>query len=446
MTRVIDLSSIEKKIKNSDLLTYTGKVSEVTGLMIESVGPIARMGEVCLIYPTDGVSEPIRTEVVGFSGNKLVLMPLGHVNGIAQGCTVVATNHTFRVPVAEELVGRILDGLGQPIDNKGPIAPTDYYGIDNDPPDPLMRERITKVLPLGIKAIDGLLTCGQGQRLGIFAGSGVGKSTLLGMIARNAVADLNVITLVGERGREVRDFIEKDLKEEGLRKSVLIIATSDQPALVRVKAAMLGTSIAEYFRDKGKNVLFLMDSLTRFAMAQREVGMASGEPPVSRGYTPSVFAMLPRLLERTGNSSKGSITGLYTVLVDGDDLNEPISDTVRGILDGHIVLSRKLANRNHYPAIDVLASVSRVMPDIVTREHYDIANTIKSKMAVYKDAEDLINIGAYKKGANQDIDEAILLNKPIEGFLRQRVEEAHGFDKTVDMMREILRIGAGSQV
>lgn len=444
MTKVIDLSIVERKIKNSDLYTYTGSVSEVTGLMIESEGPIAKMGEVCLIYPSEGDGKPIRTEVVGFSDNKLVLMPLGHVNGIAQGCTVVATNHTFRVPVAEELVGRILDGLGQPIDNNGPVTPTEYYGIDNDPPDPLMRERITKVLPLGIKAIDGLLTCGQGQRLGIFAGSGVGKSTLLGMIARNAVADLNVITLVGERGREVRDFIEKDLKEEGLRKSVLIIATSDQPALVRVKAAMLGTSIAEYFRDKGKNVLFLMDSLTRFAMAQREVGMASGEPPVSRGYTPSVYAMLPRLLERTGNSSKGSITGLYTVLVDGDDMNEPISDTVRGILDGHIVLSRKLANRNHYPAIDVLASVSRVMPDIVTREHYDIANTIKSKMAVYKDAEDLINIGAYKKGANQDIDEAILLNKPIEGFLRQRIEEVHGFDKTVDMMREILRIGAGS--
>jgi flagellum-specific ATP synthase len=444
LTKVIDLSIVERKIKNSDLYTYTGSVSEVTGLMIESEGPIAKMGEVCLIYPSEGDGKPIRTEVVGFSDNKLVLMPLGHVNGIAQGCTVVATNHTFRVPVAEELVGRILDGLGQPIDNNGPVTPTEYYGIDNDPPDPLMRERITKVLPLGIKAIDGLLTCGQGQRLGIFAGSGVGKSTLLGMIARNAVADLNVITLVGERGREVRDFIEKDLKEEGLRKSVLIIATSDQPALVRVKAAMLGTSIAEYFRDKGKNVLFLMDSLTRFAMAQREVGMASGEPPVSRGYTPSVYAMLPRLLERTGNSSKGSITGLYTVLVDGDDMNEPISDTVRGILDGHIVLSRKLANRNHYPAIDVLASVSRVMPDIVTREHYDIANTIKSKMAVYKDAEDLINIGAYKKGANQDIDEAILLNKPIEGFLRQRIEEAHGFDKTVDMMREILRIGAGS--
>ncbi len=444
MTKVIDLSIVERKIKNSDLYTYTGSVSEVTGLMIESEGPIAKMGEVCLIYPSEGDGKPIRTEVVGFSDNKLVLMPLGHVNGIAQGCTVVATNHTFRVPVAEELVGRILDGLGQPIDNNGPVTPTEYYGIDNDPPDPLMRERITEVLPLGIKAIDGLLTCGQGQRLGIFAGSGVGKSTLLGMIARNAVADLNVITLVGERGREVRDFIEKDLKEEGLRKSVLIIATSDQPALVRVKAAMLGTSIAEYFRDKGKNVLFLMDSLTRFAMAQREVGMASGEPPVSRGYTPSVYAMLPRLLERTGNSSKGSITGLYTVLVDGDDMNEPISDTVRGILDGHIVLSRKLANRNHYPAIDVLASVSRVMPDIVTREHYDIANTIKSKMAVYKDAEDLINIGAYKKGANQDIDEAILLNKPSEGFLRQRIEEAHGFDKTVDMMREILRIGAGS--
>ena len=443
MNRKINLTDIDKKINSTDLFTYMGRVSEVTGLMIESEGPIAKVGELCHIYPSEGSGKPVRAEVVGFSGNKLVLMPLGHVSGISQGSIVVASNHSFRVPVTEELVGRVLDGLGEPFDGKGPILPTDYYDIDNDPPDPLKRERIKKALPLGIKAIDGLLTCGQGQRMGIFAGSGVGKSTLLGMIARNAVADINVITLVGERGREVRDFIEKDLKEEGLKKSVLIIATSDQPALVRVKAAMLGTSIAEYFRDKGKNVLFLMDSLTRFAMAQREVGMASGEPPVSRGYTPSVFSMLPRLLERTGNSHKGSITGLYTVLVDGDDLNEPISDTVRGILDGHIVLSRKLANRNHYPAIDVLASVSRVMPDIVTREHYDIANMIKGKMAVYKDAEDLINIGAYKKGANQDIDEAITLHKPIENFLCQRVEEAHSFDTTVGFMEDILKARAG---
>lgn len=439
MNNIIDFSLIKKKIKETDLFTYAGRVTQVTGLMIESEGPIAKVGELCLIYPIDGSDKYVQAEVVGFSGNRLVLMPLGQTYGIGQGSYVVSTKHTLRVPVTEDLVGRVLDGLGRPFDGKAEITPTEYYDIDNDPPDPLLRNRIKDTLPLGIKVIDGLLTCGKGQRIGIFAGSGVGKSTLLGMIARNAVADINVITLVGERGREVKDFIEKDLKEEGLKKSVLIIATSDQPALIRVKAAMLGTSIAEYFRDKGKNVLLLMDSLTRFAMAQREVGMASGEPPVSRGYTPSVFSMLPRLLERSGNSEKGSITGLYTVLVDGDDLNEPIADTVRGILDGHIVLSRALANRNHYPAIDVLASVSRVMPDIVTREHYSISNRIKSKMAIYKDAEDLITIGAYKKGGNKDIDEAVELHKPIEEFLCQKVDEAYDFNSTLGFMKNILK-------
>lgn len=445
MNNIIDLSLIKKKIKDTDLFSYMGRVSQVTGLMIESEGPIAKVGEICLIYPVDGSDRCVRAEVVGFSGSRLVLMPLGQIYGVGQGSYVVSTGHTLRVPVTEDLVGRVVDGLGRAIDGKEDIIPTEYYDIDNDPPDPLLRNRIKDALPLGIKALDGLLTCGKGQRIGIFAGSGVGKSTLLGMIARNAVADINVISLVGERGREVRDFIEKDLKEEGLKKSVLIIATSDQPALIRVKAAMLGTSIAEYFRDKGKNVLLLMDSLTRFAMAQREVGMASGEPPVSRGYTPSVFSMLPRLLERSGNSQTGSITGLYTVLVDGDDLNEPIADTVRGILDGHIVLSRSLANRNHYPAIDVLASVSRVMPDIVTREHYSISNKIKSKMAIYKDAEDLITIGAYKKGGNSDIDEAVELHKPIEAFLCQEVDEAYDFNTTLKFMKDILKNDPGER-
>ncbi len=438
MNRLFDFKLYKNALKDSDLYTYSGKVTRVTGLMIESAGPNANLGEICRIYVSEYSQEYVPAEVVGFNGNNIVLMPLGKLYGIGQESIVVSTGHMFRVPVTEGLVGRTLDGLGMPIDGKGEITPSEYYDIDNSPPDPMQRERIKTPLPLGIKAIDGLLTCGRGQRMGIFAGSGVGKSTLLGMIARNAEADVNVITLVGERGREVRDFIEKDLKEEGLKKSVLIIATSDQPALVRVKAAMLGTSIAEYFRDKGKSVLFLMDSLTRFALAQREVGMSSGEPPVSRGYTPSVFSMLPRLLERTGNSSKGSITGLYTVLVDGDDMNEPVADTVRGILDGHIVLSRALANRNHYPSIDVLASVSRVMPDIVTKEHYNLSKTIKNRMAVYKDAEDLITIGAYKAGSNPDIDNAVNLHKPINEYVCQQVEEVFTMNETINLMKDII--------
>jgi flagellum-specific ATP synthase len=432
-----DFKEYEKILENTESVSYYGEVCRVIGLTVESIGPHARVGEVCLIYPLKEDANPVEAEVVGFKDNNILLMPYGELSCIGPGSKVVSTNRALTVPVGMGFIGRILDGLGKPMDDKGDIRTVEYYNVDNSPPDPLKRERIREVLPLGIKAIDGLLTCGRGQRIGLFAGSGVGKSTLLGMIARNAKADVNVITLVGERGREVRDFIEKDLKEEGLKKSVLVIATSDRPALVRVRAAMIGTSIAEYFRDKGLNVLFLMDSLTRFAMAQREIGMTSGEPPVSRGYTPSVFATLPRLLERTGNSDKGSITGIYTVLVDGDDMNEPIADTVRGILDGHIVLSRALANRNHYPAIDILASVSRVMPDIVSKEHITLANKVRGVMSVYRDVYDLITIGAYKKGTNPEIDRSIDLHKEIEAFLCQGIEEGFAFEDTLNIIRDI---------
>jgi flagellum-specific ATP synthase len=432
-----DFKEYEKILENTESVSYYGEVCRVIGLTVESIGPHARVGEVCLIYPLKEDASPVEAEVVGFKDNNILLMPYGELSCIGPGSKVVSTNRALTVPVGMGFIGRILDGLGKPMDDKGDIRTVEYYNVDNSPPDPLKRERIREVLPLGIKAIDGLLTCGRGQRIGLFAGSGVGKSTLLGMIARNAKADVNVITLVGERGREVRDFIEKDLKEEGLKKSVLVIATSDRPALVRVRAAMIGTSIAEYFRDKGLNVLFLMDSLTRFAMAQREIGMTSGEPPVSRGYTPSVFATLPRLLERTGNSDKGSITGIYTVLVDGDDMNEPIADTVRGILDGHIVLSRALANRNHYPAIDILASVSRVMPDIVSKEHITLANKVRGVMSVYRDVYDLITIGAYKKGTNPEIDRSIDLHKEIEAFLCQGIEEGFAFEDTLNIIRGI---------
>jgi flagellum-specific ATP synthase len=432
-----DFKEYEKILENTESVSYYGEVCRVIGLTVESIGPHARVGEVCLIYPLKEDASPVEAEVVGFKDNNILLMPYGELSCIGPGSKVVSTNRALTVPVGMGFIGRILDGLGKPMDDKGDIRTVEYYNVDNSPPDPLKRERIREVLPLGIKAIDGLLTCGRGQRIGLFAGSGVGKSTLLGMIARNAKADVNVITLVGERGREVRDFIEKDLKEEGLKKSVLVIATSDRPALVRVRAAMIGTSIAEYFRDKGLNVLFLMDSLTRFAMAQREIGMTSGEPPVSRGYTPSVFATLPRLLERTGNSDKGSITGIYTVLVDGDDMNEPIADTVRGILDGHIVLSRALANRNHYPAIDILASVSRVMPDIVSKEHITLANKVRGVMSVYRDVYDLITIGAYKKGTNPEIDRSIDLHKEIEAFLCQGIEEGFAFEDTLNIIRDI---------
>lgn len=433
----INLLKYKYMINSSELIKYTGKVSQVVGLTIESVGPAVKLGEICNIYPIkDGI--PIISEVVGFKGNIVCLMPLGEMSGIGPGSCVEATGQMLRVNVDDTLLGRVLDGLGNPIDDKGIIDAKNSYPVENTPPNPLTRKKIEEILPLGIKSIDGLLTIGKGQRIGIFAGSGVGKSTLMGMIARNTKADINVIGLIGERGREVREFLENDLMDEGLKRSIVIVATSDQPALIRLKAAQVATAIAEYFRDKGKDVMLLMDSLTRFAMAQREVGLALGEPPVTRGFTPSVFSVLPKLLERSGTAEKGSITGMYTVLVDGDDMNEPITDTVRGILDGHIVLARSLANRNHYPAIDILSSVSRVMPNIVSENHKYWADEIKGIMAIYKDAEDLINIGAYVKGSNSNIDRAIECIDDINKFLKQAVSENVASDEILSTMKSIL--------
>ncbi|SHH83792.1 flagellum-specific ATP synthase [Sporobacter termitidis DSM 10068] len=431
-----DFRSYHDILKNLDTVEYSGKVMKVVGLTVESNGPAVNMGNICRIYPSVG-DNYVEAEVVGFRDQRVLLMPFGDMTGIGFGSRVVSTGQSLRVAVSDELIGRVLNALGKPMDDGPPIGDVVYYPVDNAPPNPLSRTRIANEFPLGVRAIDGLLTVGQGQRLGIFAGSGVGKSTLLGMIARNAVADVNVIVLVGERGREVKDFIEKDLGPLGLAKSVLIIATSDQPALLRLKAALVGTSVAEYFRDKGLKVLLLMDSVTRFAMAQREIGMAVGEPPISRGFPPSVYSILPKLLERSGTSDKGSITGLYTVLVEGDDMNEPISDTVRGILDGHIVLSRALATSNHYPAIDVLESISRVMKEIIPREQYDKAGFIKNVMSVYRKAKDLIDIGAYKSGSSAEIDEAIRLNPIINAFLRQGVDETASYDEIKEALYAI---------
>ncbi|MDR1117665.1 MAG: flagellar protein export ATPase FliI [Oscillospiraceae bacterium] len=433
----IDFSRYHDILGGTDPLEYSGRVTKIVGLTVESSGPAANIGEICNIY-TIKQDSFIQGEVVGFRDSRVLLMPFGNLDGIGLGSRVISTKDSLKVPVGMGFVGRILDALGRPFDGGPEPEVETYYPVDNTPPNPLARERIKEAMPLGIKSIDSLLTVGKGQRLGIFAGSGVGKSTLLGMIARNAVADINVITLVGERGREVRDFVEKDLGEEGLKKSVLVVATSDQPALLRLKSAMVGTAIAEYFRDQGYKVLLLMDSLTRFAMAQREIGMASGEPPVSRGYPPSVYTILPKLLERSGTSDKGSITGLYTVLVEGDDMNEPVADTVRGILDGHIVLSRAIANSNHYPPIDVLASVSRVMPEIVGSKHLQSAGYIKNMLSVYRDAEDLINIGAYQKGANAEIDNAVRLHQPIQGFLDQSMDESFTYEEILQMVGEII--------
>jgi len=431
----VDLSKYKNAIHDLKPISYLGKISQIIGLTIESVGPQVSLGEICKIKGNDG--QDINAEVVGFKNSKVLLMPLGDMNGIGLGQEIIATGETLVVNVGKALQGRTLNGLGEPIDGLGPLMSEKEYPVQREAPDPLKRNRIKEPLKLGVRTIDGLLTIGKGQRVGIFAGSGVGKSTLMGMIARNTSADVNVIALIGERGREVREFIEKDLGEEGLSHSVVVVATSDQPALVRIKAAYLATAIAEYFRDEGNDVMLMMDSLTRFSMAQREVGLATGEPPVSRGYTPSVFAQLPKLLERAGNSDKGSITGLYTVLVDGDDLTEPITDAARGILDGHIVLSRKIANKNHYPAIDVLASISRVMPDVTTPEHREYAGEIKRLMAIYKESEDLINIGAYVKGSNEEIDLAVEKNKAINSFLQQKTSENISPEDTFNAMKLI---------
>lgn len=426
----IDFRKFHQSLQNIDPIRYNGKITQVIGLVMESQGPHAKLGELCYVFPRQRGEKPISAEVVGFRNGSVLLMPLGEMQGVGPGCEVVATDRVMGVCVGPQLLGRILDGLGNPIDGKGPLSSELEYPTNCAPPAPLLRQRIEEPLSLGIKAVDGLLTCGRGQRLGIFAGSGVGKSTLLGMVARNTEADVSVIALIGERGREVREFIERDLGEEGLRRSVVIVATSDQPALVRIKGAMVATAIAEYFRDQNKQVMLMMDSVTRFAMAQREVGLTIGEPPATRGYPPSVFALLPKLLERSGAGERGTITGMYTVLVDGDDMNEPITDTVRSILDGHIMLSRSLAAQNHYPAIDILGSVSRVMLDIVDRQHWNAAQNVRNILAVYREAEDLINIGAYVPNSNPKIDYAIEKISEARAFLCQDITVSVPFEDT----------------
>lgn len=433
----INLEKFNTAIEHCKSMNMIGKVVQIVGLVIECNGPNVSMGELCYVHSHFEDVEPLPAEVVGFREGYVLLMPFGETKGIGPGCQVVSAQKVLQVKVGPELLGRVIDGLGNPIDGKGPILCQKEYPIQADPPAPLERPVIKDSLYVGVRAIDGLITMGQGQRIGIMAGSGVGKSTLLSMIARNTEADISVIALVGERGREVKEFIERDLGEEGLKRSVVVVATSDKPALVRIKGALTATAIAEYFRDRGRKVVLMMDSVTRFAMAQREVGLTVGEPPATRGYTPSVFALLPRLLERAGTSAKGSITGIYTVLVDGDDMNEPIADAVRSILDGHIVLSRNIAAQNHFPAIDVLASVSRVMSAVVPKEHMEANRKLRALMAVYKEAEDLIHIGAYVKGSSPKIDEAVQKIDAINDFLCQGVFEVQSFEETIQRLEGI---------
>lgn len=428
----------EKYLKLADQTYFQrlGKVVKIVGLTIESVGPDAKLNDLCRIIIDKNKNITVMAEVVGFREKRLLLMPFESVEGIGVGCIVENTGHPLSVYVGDDVLGHTLDGIGRPTDVEDLKLPFEYP-VEAAPPDPMKRKIIDEVLPLGVKAVDGLITVGKGQRIGIFAGSGVGKSTLLGMFARNTKADINVIALIGERGREVREFIERDLGEEGMRRSVVVVATSDKPALIRNKAAKTATAIAEYFRDQGKDVLLMMDSLTRFSMAQREIGLASGEPPVTRGYPPSVYSEMPKLLERAGTSEKGSITGLYTVLVDGDDFNEPITDTARSILDGHIMLSRKLGHKNHYPAIDILQSISRVMSSIASKEHKTVAGQLKNVLATYNEAEDLINIGAYKNGSNREIDYAIQKIDAVNTFLKQQTDEKFQFEEEVEMLEQL---------
>jgi len=417
-------------------LCCMGKVKNIAGMMIEATGLSANVGDICMIR--DPIEQKtIMSEVIGFKNGNLLLMAYGDIKGIGLGSLVESTKSKLRVPVGSFLIGRTIDATGCPIDGLGDFNVKEYYNVDATYTNPLERPRISTRLSFGIKAIDGMMTIGKGQRMGIFAGSGVGKSTLMGMIAKNVKTDINVIALVGERGREVTEFIEKDLGKDGLARSVLVIATSDQPAMYRVKCAAVATAIAEYFKDQGKDVLLMMDSLTRFAMAQREIGLAAGEPPIARGYTPSIYSELPKLLERTGNFKTGSITGIYTVLVEGDDTNEPISDTVRGIIDGHIVLTRSLAHKNHYPAIDVNSSISRLMTDIITDEHKQAAAKIRNWLSVYYQNFDLISIGAYKSGMNHKLDEAVTKIDAINAFLCQGVNESFSFDDIINMMKEL---------
>ena len=430
-----------QKLADNTYFGRLGKVVKIVGLTIESVGPEAKLNDLCRIIIDKNTGTSILAEVVGFRDKRLLLMPFESVEGIGVGCIVENTGHPLSVVVGDELLGHTVDGVGRPtdLDELEELDLRYEYPVEAAPPDPMSRKIIDEVLPLGVKAVDTLITVGKGQRIGIFAGSGVGKSTLMGMFARNTQADINVIALIGERGREVKEFIEHDLGEEGMRRSVVVVATSDKPALIRSKAAKTATAIAEYFRDQGKDVLLMMDSLTRFSMAQREIGLASGEPPVTRGYPPSVYSEMPKLLERAGNSDVGSITGLYTVLVDGDDFNEPITDTARSILDGHIMLSRKLGHKNHYPAIDVLQSISRVMSSIATKEHKALVGKLKNVMATYNEAEDLINIGAYKSGSNPDIDYAIRKIRDVNAFLRQATDEKFVFEEEVSLLGDLFK-------
>lgn len=427
---MINLNNYKDIINKTPMMRYLGKVIQIIGLIIEADGPKGSIGDLCYIS-TNEKEDYISAEIVGFKEDRILLMPLGTMEGLRPGANVINTGSSMKIQVGPQLLGRVLDGLGRPIDNLGEINSQSLYSTQAEVINPLKRSLIREPLSLGIRSVDGFNTIGKGQRVGIFAGSGVGKSTTLAMMAKNTSADLNVIALIGERGREVREFIETTLGSEGMKRSIVIAATSEQPALVKIKAAFVAMSIAEYFRDQGKDVLFMLDSVTRIAMAQREVGLAVGEPPATRGYTPSVFALMPKLLERAGSNDKGTITGLFTVLVEGDDFNEPISDTARSILDGHIMLSRDLAHKNHYPAVDVLQSVSRVMNDVVSKEHKDAAGKIRTLLAAYRKNEDLINIGAYVKGSDAVTDRAIALMDSINFFLRQAVDEPMLYDDTV---------------
>jgi flagellum-specific ATP synthase len=435
-------AAIFDAVDRAEPMRVHGKVAEVIGLLIESTGPSASVGDVCLIE-RDG-KRVGRAEVVGFRQDRTLLMPLGSIEGIHPGLTVVSTKRPLLVGVGEHLLGRIIDGLGNPLDNKGPLKVDSWRPTFSSIPNPLHRSRIKAPFHTGIRSIDSLVTIGKGQRMGIFSGSGVGKSVLLGMMACNCRSDVNVIALIGERGREVREFIERDLGEEGLKRSVVVVATSDQPALIRIKGAMIAAAIAEYFRDQAKDVLFLVNSVTRLATAQREIGLAIGEPPATKGFTPSVFSMLPKFLERAGTSANGTITGIFTVLVEGDDMDEPIADAARSILDGHIVLARRLAHQNHFPAVDVLQSISRCMPDVVTKEHMSIAGKLKDLASAYRENEDLIQIGAYAPGSSDRVDRAIKIHDPLNTFLRQDRIERITFDDTVKRLGDLARAAGGA--
>lgn len=432
---MLNFAAFREDIKDSDLFRYMGKIEKIVGMTIEASGPACSIGDVCRIFSKD-MSTYIKAEVVGFNKSNILLMPYTEIEGIGPGSIVDNTGDKLNVRAGNGLVGRIVDALGEPLDGGTPVEYSDEVSITGIPVNPFTRPPIHETIELGVKAIDGTLTMGKGQRMGIFAGSGVGKSTLMGMIARKVKADVNVIALVGERGREVREFIERDLGSEGMARSVLVVATSDQPAMMRSKCPLTATAIAEYFMNQGKDVLLMMDSLTRYAMALREVGLSTGEPPIARGYTPSIYSAMPKLLERAGNFPQGSITGIYTVLVEGDDTNEPIADTVRGIIDGHIILSRKIAAQNHYPAIDILSSVSRLMSEIATPEHKKAAGQLRNLLSIYNSNFDLISIGAYKHGTNPQLDEAISKIDAINGFLMQSVDDSVSFDETVKRLIE----------